>query len=293
MSALREVDRDLDQIVVDAARLAEVRKGVAARGKLALAVADDELAALAAGTAALPAASYARPDTEPPPPPDASALEDEGPPSGQIDVPDHVLASAELPAVLAMTPERPAAEPLSLELDSGETPLGGDEELAPIATTASMVLPVEAPAAAAAAVEHYAPPAESQLGADPTADLASLLGDSDPMRDEGAMPLAGSEIEPEPTTMFTAEDAERYSRPPSALESLEDLEPASDIELDIEEIDLEEDIEEEEAAPAAAAPRTAPPPPPRTAPPPPPGTRPSEAPAPGRGFLGKLLQRKP
>lgn len=291
MSALREVDNDLDQIVVDTARLAEVRKGVAARGKLALAAADAELAALAEGTA--PLGTMVRPDTEPPPPRDASVLEDEAPPSGQIDVPDDVLASAELPAVLTVPPQ-PAApvEPLSLDFDSGETPFGPEEELAPVATTASMVLLLDAPVPAAPAVDYHAPPTETQpLGDDPNADLASLLGDADPMRDEGAMPLAGSEIEPEPTTMFSAEDAARYSRPPSPLD---ELEPASDIELEIEEIELDEEIEEDEgeAAPLAAAPRTAPPPPPRTAPPPPPGARPSESP-PARGFLGKLLQRKP
>lgn len=296
MSSLSEIDRDLDQIVVDAARLAEVRKGVLARGTLGAKDADAELQALASGVvvaprAAVPAVARAveapRPDTEPPPP-DA----DEGPPSGLIDVPDDVLASAELPAVLALEAEAaPPAEPLSLDLDSEETGLGPEpDELPAIATSASVRPPPEV-MAPVLEPEYHAPPTETRaLGDDPSADLASLLGDSDPMRDEGSVPLVGEEMEPEPTAMFTAEDAERYSRPAPPLD--EELMEGSDVELDLDEmIEIEEDEPAEEPV-AAAPPRTAPPPPPRTGPPPPPGSRPSEAP-PARGFLGKLLQRKP
>ncbi len=280
MSALREVDRDLDQIVVDADRLTEVRRGVAARGKLGLAAADRELAALGSHVPpAIPVTrSQARVDTEPPP-------------SGQIDVPDEVLASAELPAVLAIqrpTPE--PVEPLSLDLDSGETPLEGEDELAPVPTSASMLLPVEMAPPPAEPEREPSTEAVSLVDAgldDPSADLASLLGDSDPMREEGAVPIAPTEIEPEATTMFSAEDAERFSRPAPPMND-DDLAEPSDVELDLDEVIELED--EEPAVVAAPRARTAPPPPPRTAPPPPPGPRPTDAPP---GFLGKLLQRKP
>jgi hypothetical protein len=284
MSSLREIDRDLDQIAVDANRLADVQKGVTARGRLALDAVDAELAALGAGVRANGTAPFVRSeasriDTEPPPPMD----DDEGPPSGQIDVPDDVLKSSELPAVLALPVDSPPREPLSLDLEPGESPFDDEPaELPPIATSASVMPPVEAPAHEPSA---YDPPTETRsLGDDPTADLASLLGESDPMREEGAAPIVPAELEPEPTQMFSAEDAERYSRPPAADEESE----MSDVELELDEvIEIEDEPMEEEAV---ARPRTAPPPPPRTAPPPPPA-RPSEAPS--RGFLGKLLQRKP
>ena len=275
MSSLSEIDRDLDQIAVDAARLADVRNGVSARRALVLAEVDAELASITRGARLERSVSIA---IDAPP---AAVVEDDGPPSGQIDVPDDVLRSSELPAVLALDPEPTApAEPLSLDLDSGETPFDGAEsELEPVMTSASFV-PREA--------AEVAPPTETRsLDAgldDPSADLASLLGDSDPMRDEGAEPLPVAELEPEATMMFSAEDAARFSRPaPPDEEGLADLELEVDelIELD------EEPAEQAEAAPRA---RTAPPPPPRTGPPPPP--RPSEVP-PSRGFLGKLLQRKP
>lgn len=289
MASLAEIDRDLDQIPVDASRLADVQK--ASRAKLALAAVDEELAALGAGASVPPrpvtSASVvsAAPAVAPPP------EQDEAPPSGQIDVPDHVLASSELPAVLAITPPEEPAAPLSLDLDSGETGLDDPGELAREPTSASAVLPVEAPAPPTA---DLAPPTETRALTDsgiddPNQDLASLLGDSDPMRDEGAAPLASMEIEPEPTMMFSAEDAERFSRPAPPM-SDDEVAETSDVELDLDEEILELD-DDAPAAEAAPRPRTQPPPPPRTAPPPPPG-RPSEAPQ-GRGFLGKLLQRKP
>ena len=281
MSSLREIDHDLDQITVDAALLAEVQKGVTARGKIALSSADQELASLANGTA--PRARVATPT------PAEDDAESDSPPSGQIDVPDDVLRSSELPAVLALDPEPPAAEPvapLALDLEAdlagvdfhdGAASLEEDTDLAPVKTSASIVPPIEAPRFEMQALE----------GDDPNADLASLLGDSDPMREDAAEPPPPADLEPEPTMMFSAEDAERFSRPAPPL----DEEDAGDLELEVDEI-IEMDDEPTAEPEAAARPRTAPPPPPRTAPPPPPGTRPSEAPQ-GRGFLGKLLQRKP
>lgn len=278
MPSLTEIDRDLDKIAVDPARLAAVQH--AARARRALSEIDRELAELGSGTA--PRSVPASVDTEPPVAQAPAA--DDAPPSGQIDVPDDVLASSELPAVLALPPSDPAP-PLSLDLDSGETPLEEPAELAPLSTTASTPFAAVVPPDLGPATETRA---LLDTGADdPSADLASLLGESDPMRDEGAVPLA-PEIEPEPTTMFTAEDAERYSRPAPAMSDEDDAVAMSDVELDLDEM-----IELEEESPAAEAqprPKTAPPPPPRTAPPPPP-TRPSEAPP--KGFLGKLLQRKP
>jgi len=284
MSSLREIDHDLDQITVDAALLAEVQKGVAARGKIALQNADQELAALANGTT--PRAVVAKDAVAPPP----VAPEEDAPPSGQIDVPDDVLRSSELPAVLALEAGPPAAEPvapLALDLEAdlagadfhdGSTSLEEDTDLAPVKTSASIVPPVEAPRYELQALE----------GDDPNADLASLLGDSDPMREDPAEPPPPAELEPEPTMMFSAEDAERFSRPAPPL----DEDDGGDLELEVDEIIEIDDEPTAEPEAAAARPRTAPPPPPRTAPPPPPGTRPSEAPQ-GRGFLGKLLQRKP
>jgi hypothetical protein len=288
MSSLSEIDRDLDQIAVDAGRLADVRKGASARAALVLAEIDTELSSLANGARLERSVTIAIEARQP-----LAAVEDDGPPSGQIDVPDDVLRSSELPAVLALgpepTPAAPVVPPLSLDLDSGETPFDDAEsELTPVPTSASIVPPVEPPEAA---LLEAAPPTETRpLDTkidDPTADLASLLGDSDPMRDEGAEPLAVAEIEPEPTMMFSAADAERFSRPapPDEQEGLGDLELEVDEILELE----DEPAEQAEAAPPRA--RTAPPPPPRTGPPPPPA-RPSEVP-PSRGFLGKLLQRKP
>lgn len=296
MASLAEIDRDLDHIAVDAAHLQTVRQTT--RARLGLSAIDEELRALAEGAPSVPRAAPApiakapTPATAAPavvakPAPAAAPVPhsepaDDGPPSGQIDVPDDVLASSELPAVLALSAPPPEpAQALALDLES-EAGLAADDvpDLPSVSTNAT------------AAPSSAGPPTESHpLGADfddPSADLASLLGDSDPMRDEaGAQPLAPEEMEPEPTSMFTAEDAERYSRPAPPMP--DDEPESSDVELDLDAEMLE--IEEEPAQAAPPRPRTAPPPPPRTAPPPPP-TRPSEAP-PGKGFLGKLLQRKP
>ena len=207
----------------------------------------------------------------------ASEAPSEGPGSGLIQVSDEVLRSAELPAVLALDDsDAPNAEiagaldALALDLEPGDAPI----ELAPEprrATPSTIPPPVERSA---------------EVGLDdPHADLASLLGEADPLRDEGAAPLSEDlgELADEHTVMFTAADAERFSRPPPPGGASGD-----DFELDIEEVVLDdEELIEPVSAPVAA--RTQPPPPPRTQPPEPP-KRPSEAP---RGFLGKLLQRKP
>jgi len=280
MSALSEIDRDLDQITVNAAHLAQVRSAV--RTRIPLETVDADLAALANGHAVERPRRVAA----------ASREEEAAPPSGAVEVSDAELASAELPAVLAVEPA-PVHEPLALDLEPGELgPEPADEgaepvELAPERTSAGVVFPTE-PGASAELGGAAEPVAEAATGAlldDPDADFAALLGESDPMRDEGAAPLSMGEIEPEATMMFTAEDAARYSRPAPPMDDEADEES---VELDIDEdmIELEED---ESPAPASAAPppRTAPPPPPRTAPPP------SPSQAPPRGFLGKILQRKP
>ena len=181
MPSLTEIDRDLDKIAVDPARLAAVQH--AARARRALSEIDRELAELGSGTA--PRSVPASVDTEPPVAQAPAA--DDAPPSGQIDVPDDVLASSELPAVLALPPSDPAP-PLSLDLDSGETPLEEPAELAPLSTTASTPFAAVVPPDLGPATETRA---LLDTGADdPSADLASLLGESDPMRDEGAVPLA-------------------------------------------------------------------------------------------------------
>jgi hypothetical protein len=261
MSSLAEIDRDLDAVVVDAALLSAVRG--AARPRVPLGEVDRELEALSSGVALREAP---RPDAVPPPTADDAS------------VPEMEVS---------------AAEHLALDLDSGET--GLEDELPREPTSAGAAMPVEPePVAAAPAPEvrpaSVAPPPLAVD--DPNVDLAALLGDSDPMReDEGAAPLSMGEIEPEPTAMFTAEDAARYSRPAPPLEdALAMLEGADEesVELDLDSEMIE--IEDDEPA-EAAAPRTAPPPPPpRTAPPAPPASRPP--PPPGPGFLSKILGRK-
>jgi hypothetical protein len=334
MSSLAEIDRDLDSVQVDPARLEAVRQGAQARA-ITLAAADEELAAL--GVAAPRAQGVgpsarveARPRTQPPPRPateppptrakteppistDADVEVSAG--SGVIDVPDEVLRHSNLPPVLALDASAPAPEtaaeaapapppePLALDLEPGESGLADAPEL-PASHTA-----VSIPFASAQPIRpptQPPPPMPVEAAApadDPGADLADLLGDADPMReDEGAAPLAPAveDLEPESTTMFSAEDAERFSRPIDAL--LGDG-PSGDVELDLDEMVEIDDLEmaEEEPAPVAARAPTAPPPPrtapppPRTAPPPPP-THPPDGPRPEgsqRGFLGKLLQRKP
>ena len=271
MSSLREIDRDLDQIAVGPGHLERVRATV--RERITLVAADAELAGLAQAARVLRARSVAEPGEQPPP-------------SGLIELSDAALADADLPAVLAIEPS-PVHEPLALDLEPGE--LGPEpaepEDLPPERTSAGAVIPMEP-----ATNEFAALVAEGPSFDDPDADLASLLGESDPMRDdEGSAPLALGDLEPEATTMFSAEDAARYSRPPPPLTD-EDAD-AESVELELGDDMIELEAEEAgEGEQAAAAPRTAPPPPPRTAPPPP-GSRPSEVPA--RGFLGKLLQRKP
>ena len=264
MASLAEVDRDLDAVLVDAARLASVR--AATRARLALADVDRELSALSNG---------ARLERV------ASTVSDPGPRTEEVAIVSAAVA----------VEEAPPHEPLSLDLDSGETGLEEPDELPREATYAAVSMPVEADRVEAdRPVEVEAPFPETRPASivpplavdDPNVDLAALLGDSDPMReDEGAAPLSMGEIEPEPTMMFTAEDAARYSRPAPGLD--DSLEGEESVELDLDEEVIEIDDEEQ----AAAAPKTAPPPPPRTAPPAPPGSRP-----PGPGFLGKILQRK-
>lgn len=333
MRPLAEVDRELDEIEVAPARLADVRARTAAVRPASLQAVDAELEALAAGTAPAPRAARAAAIVQDADEPvlevsqvtahvigaeadvdesdfdesaaasdfdAASAIgesaaadevgegevgltsdgESDGPGSGLIEVSDEVLRSAELPAVLALDDidAPPSAVPnaeiagalsaLALDLEAGDAPI----ELPPEPRRAS-------PSTVPPPVEHSA-----ELGLDdPNADLAALLGDADPLRDEGAAPVADDfgELEDEHTMMFTAADAARFSRPPPP-----DGASGDDFELDIEEVVLDEELLEPVSAPVA---RTQPPPPPRTQPPEPP-KRPSEAP---RGFLGKLLQRKP
>lgn len=299
MRSLAEVDRDLDALGVSAARLSETRARATAARPASLVAADAELEALAAGTTPVARAAE-RPVSEPAPKPAApepaptSSTED-GRGSGLIEVSDEVLRSTELPAVLALEgvePEGAAAlddrapspeiagalDALALDLDSGETPIEMAPEPAPSRASGSTV-----------------PPARVDDGLDdPNADLGALLGEADPLRDTGAAPSVSAgfddELEDEHTAMFTAADAARFSRPPAP-----DATSGEDLELDIEEVVLDDEELLESAAVAPARPppgRTQPPPPPRTQPPEPPkGGRPSEAPA--RGFLGKLLQRKP
>ncbi len=294
MLSLPEVDRDLDELGVSAGRLSETRARAAKVRPASLAELEAELEALAAGVTPVERAVRA-PREEPP---------EEA--SGLIEVSEEVLRRSDLPAVLALDgadfegspPDSEVSAPLSevaasapapnddiagalsalaLDLDSGETPI----ELAPEPTAAREP----------SAVSRAPSPMESVFD-DPTADLSTLLGESDPLLDGGA-PLAGSgfdeELPEEHTVMFSAADAERFSRPPGA-----DLTFGEDLEIDIEEVLLDDDELIEASADEGAAPlvgRTQPPPPPRTMPPEPPtGARPSEAPA--RGFLGKLLQRK-
>ena len=260
-------------IAVGADHLERVRAAV--RERIALDAADAELAGLSRGTRVTRAQSVAVPHEQPPP-------------SGLIELSDAVLASADLPAVLAIEPP-PVHEPLALDLEPGElgpepAELDEPEDLPPERTSAGAMIPMEPPTSEFAALVTEGPSLD-----DPDADLASLLGESDPMRDdEGSAPLALGEFEPEATTMFSAEDAARYSRPPPPLAD-EDAD-AESVELELGDDMIEIEAEDAGEGEQAAAPRTAPPPPPKTAPPPP-GSRPSEAPA--RGFLGKLLQRKP
>jgi hypothetical protein len=260
MLDLAEIDRDLDAVVVDAAHLSEVRG--ARRARLALGDVDHELAALSNGAHIEP-----RPMREAPP----------------------VAAPIVAEAAPAAPPPAPAVEPLALDLDPGEAGFDDVDDLPREPTSASAAMPVELIEPPPARPPSVAPAALSVD--DPNMDLASLLGESDPMRaDEGAAPLSMAEMEPEPTAMFTAEDAARYSRPAPPLDEtlagmLEGTEEES-VELDLDADMIE--IDDEEAAQSAAAPKTAPPPPPKTAPPPPPsGSRP-----PAPGFLGKILQRK-
>jgi hypothetical protein len=289
MRSLAEVDRDLDELAIPAARLKEARARAVGAKPASLAAADAELEALAAGTGPITRLSRAE-----------SALADDA--SGMTEVPDEVLRRADLPAVLALEAEPPlrpdrvanaeiagALSALALDLDSGETPLEMEPEPAADRQISGIKRSTLPPS--------MEPDALSSGLDDPNADLGALLGEADPLRDiEAASPLhAGfDELEDEHTAMFTAADAERFSRPPPPDASVDGT-MGDEVELDIEEVDIEEDELVEAAAGAAPmrapAGRTQPPPPPRTMPPEPPkGARPSEAP---RGFLGKLLQRKP
>jgi hypothetical protein len=304
MRSLAEVDRDLDSLGVAAERLAQVRARAIEARPASLSAADEELEALGEGKA--PPARAAQPRLADPTPVEThdvahdvvdepAAPEDRG--SGLIEVSDEVLRSSDLPAVLALDgldsdgspePAAPNAEiagalsALALDLDSGETPI----EMAPEPRRIESTAP---PAMMASALEG----ASGEMGLDdPDADLGSLLGEADPLRDDpAATPEVGAgfdELEDEHTAMFTAADAARFSRPPPP-----DGASGEDFELDIEEVVLDDEELMEPAAVAAPRPppgRTQPPPPPRTMPPEPPKNRPSEAP---RGFLGKLLQRKP
>lgn len=308
MSSLLEVDRELDAIAVRADHLAEVQRGVAAREKRGLAEIDAELAALgtpgivvstpraaapARAPSPAPSASVPRAPAAAPPPAPASAatasVEDEAP-SGEIRVSDEVLRSSDLPAVLAIDAPADAPAPAdALELDlASEAGLEGLDELPALQTSAS------APPPAPPHVEPAAAPAELSPFDDPSAEFDALIGESDSLR-EDAVAAPAPDLEPEPTAMFTEADVDRFSRPPPSYEEPSDEDASEDVVLDIEEvIEIDEEglVADGAAEPAPPAPRTAPPPPPRTGPPPPPGTRPSEIPPP-RGFLGKLLQRKP
>ena len=132
----------------------------------------------------------------------------------------------------------------------------------------------------------FPPPALESTIDDPNADLGELLGDADPLRADAEPPEAAplDDLEDDHTAMFTAADAARFSRPAPP-----DL--GEDLEIDIEEVDIEEDEIVQQVAARPPGGRTQPPPPPRTPSEAPKSARPSEAPA--RGFLGKLLQRKP